>query len=259
VDAKKLARLLVRVAAGEAEVWREVRVPSVAEEAARQASRDRTDLVAARTRLTNQMGSWLALWGVRLPRARGAAWWTAVRQPDGAALPAEVQARLARAEARLAVVDEQLATIAAAQRAAARSAAPDSPLGRLVQLKGVAATSAAVLLEEGLVWRGFRNRRQVGGMLGFAPTPFASGERVQEQGISRAGNARLQAVAIQLAWSWVLWQRSSALTQWFERRFAEGGKRQRRIGIVAVARRLLIALWRYATTGVVPAGAILKA
>ena len=95
------------------------------------------------------------------------------------------------------------------------TAAPASPLGQLVQLKGVATTSASVLLDEGLVWRAFRNRRQVGGLLGFAPTPYTSGESAQEQGISRAGNKRLQAISIQLAWNWVRWQPHSALTQWY--------------------------------------------
>jgi transposase len=125
-------------------------------------------------------------------------------------------------------------------------------------LKGVATTSTSVLLDEGLEWRAFRNRREVGGLLGFAPTPFQSGDVAHEQGISRAGNDRLQATSLQLAWSWVRWQPLSPLTQWFHERWAGGGKRARKIGIVAVARKLLIALWRYATTGVVPVGAILK-
>ena len=137
------------------------------------------------------------------------------------------------------------------------AAAPTSALRQLVQLKGVATTSASVLLEEGLVWRAFRNRRQIGGILGFAPTPYDSGDATREQGISRAGNARLQSVSIQLAWNWVRWQPESALTRWYQANFGTG-KRARRIGIVAVARKLVIALWRYVTQGLVPAGALLK-
>jgi transposase len=121
----------------------------------------------------------------------------------------------------------------------------------------VATTGASVLLDEGLLWREFTNRRQIGGLLGFAPTPYASGELAQEQGISGAGNRRLQAVSIQLAWNWVRWQPGSAFTQWYRGRFGTG-KRARRIGIVALARKLLIALWRYAAHGVVPAGAVLQ-
>ena len=128
-------------------------------------------------------------------------------------------------------------------------------LRRMVQLKGVRATG---LLEEGLVWRAFHNRREVGGYLGFRPMPFRSGQLARDQGIDRAGNMRLRGLALQLAWSWVRWQPTSALTQWFQTNFGGRGKRARRIGIVAVARKLLIALWRCATTGEVPTGAIVK-
>jgi transposase len=257
LDALKLVTMLVRVWAGERRVWSEVRVPSVADEAARQVSRERTALTQDHTRLVNQMQGWLATWGATLPARRRGAWWTALRDWAGAALPASVQARLARAERRRAGLEAQIAELEAQQQGAVTTAAPSAALPQLVQLKGVATTSAAVLLDEGLVWRAFRNRRQIGGLLGFAPTPYDSGESTREQGISRAGNARLQAISIQLAWNWVRWQPQSALTQWYRTKFGHG-KRARRIGIVAVARKLVIALWRYVTTGVVPAGAIVK-
>ena len=250
--------MLVRACCGERDVWREVRVPLATDEAARQVSRERTDLTQEQTRLINQMRSWLVSWGCGLPSRRRGSWWTTVRDWAGGPLAADVQARIARAEARWAVLETQVAELDAQQAAATAAAAPDSPLGRLVHLKGVATTGASVLLDEGLVWRAFRNRRQIGGLLGFAPTPYESGESQHEQGISRAGNARLQAISIQLAWNWVRWQPSSALTRWWRQRFADGGKRLRRIGIVAVARKLVIALWRYATTGLVPTGAILN-
>ena len=258
IDAVKLVGRLVRAWYGDREGWREVRVPSVADEAARQVSRERTALTQEQTRLINQMRGWLATWGAALPGKRGGSWWTTVHDWAGAPLPAEVQARLARADARWAVLELQITALEARQQQATAAAPADSALGRLVQLKGVATTGASVLLDEGLVWRGFRNRREIGGLLGFAPTPYDSGESQHEQGISRAGNSRLQAVSIQLAWSWVRWQPLSALTRWYQQRFAGGGKRARLVGIVAVARKLVIALWRYATTGVVPAGAILK-
>jgi transposase len=257
LDALKLVRMLVRVCCGERGVWSEVRVPTVADEAARQVSRERTALTQDQTRLVNQMRGWLATWGTRLPARRRGAWWTTVCDWAGAPLPAEVQARLARAETRLQGIEAQIAALEAAQQTAVSAAAPVSALRQLVRLKGVATTSASVLLDEGLLWRAFRNRRQIGGLLGFAPTPYDSGDSQREQGISRAGNARLQAVSIQLAWNWVRWQPTSALTQWYQARFGTG-KRARRIGIVAVARKLVIALWRYVTTGVVPTGAIVK-
>jgi transposase len=257
LDALKLVGMLVRVCAGERRVWSEVRVPTVAVEAARQVSRERTGLTQEHTRLLNQMRGWLATWGATLPPRRQAAWWTTVRDWAGAALPAEVQARLARADMRLEGITAQVAELEATQQTAVTAAAPSSALRQLVQLKGVATTSASVLLDEGLVWRAFRNRRQIGGLLGFAPTPYDSGASQREQGISGAGNARLQAVSIQLAWNWVRWQPHSALTRWYQTHFGKG-KRARRIGIVAVARKLVIALWRYVTTGVVPTGAIVK-
>jgi transposase len=206
----------------------------------------------------NQLRSWLATYGAVLPTRRPGGWWLQVRDWAGAVLPAPVQARLERAHERLQIIEAQLTTLTQTQRAAVKAAAADSPLRRLIQVKGVAVTGASVLLDEGLVWRDFRNRRQVGGMLGFTPVPYQSGEQARDQGIDRAGNSRWRALSVQLAWRWVQWQPSSALTQWFQRRFGAAGPRARRIGIVALARKLVVALWRYVTTGIVPTGATLK-
>jgi transposase len=256
LDALKLVRMLARVCAGERGVWREVRVPPVAVEAARHVSRERTALVQEQTRLVNQLRGWLTTYGTTLPTRRADGWWTRVVDWAGQPVPDPVQERLARADARLRLIQEQLATLETQQQAAVTTAAPAMALTRLVRLKGVATTSASVLLDEGLVWRAFRNRREIGGLLGFAPVPYDSGDTQRSQGISRAGNERLQSISIQLAWNWVRWQPGSALTRWYRERFGTG-KRARRIGIVALARKLLIALWRYATTGQVPAGAVL--
>ena len=119
--------------------------------------------------------------------------------------------------------------------------------------------SAWLYAMEFFTWRGFRNRREVGALAGLTPTSRRSGARAQELGISKAGNRHIRAVAIELAWSWLRRQPTSALSQWYRRRFAAGGSRVRRIGIVALARKLLIALWRYLETGVLPEGALLKA
>ena len=257
LDALKLVRMLVRVCAGEAGVWREVRVPSAEAEAARHVSRERAALVQDHTRLINQMRGWLATWGAQLSRARAGTWWTQVRTWADAPLPRELQERLARAAERLALLETQIATLDRTQTAAIAAAAPTSAVKRLAQVRGVGVSGASVLVAEGLIWREFRNRREIGGFLGFAPTPFQSGEVTHDQGISRAGNPRLQAISVQLAWNWVRWQPESALTRWFHA-FATT-QRLRRVGIVALARKLLIALWRYSTTGVVPTGAVLKA
>ena len=258
LDALKLVAMLLRVCGGERGVWHEVRVPSVAEEAARQVSRERTQLVQDATRIINQMRSVLATVGTHLPQPRPGAWWTTVCDWSGVALPAAVQQRLAHAHARLALLEQQIAELDALQRARVATAAPAVGLGRLVALKGIAATSASVLIDEGLVWRAFHNRRELGGLLGFRPVPHQSGDSARDVGIDRAGNKRWRSVMIQLAWGWLHWQPSSALAQWYTRRFATGGARARRVGIVALARKLLIALWRCATTGIVPDGAIVK-
>jgi transposase len=259
LDARKLVQMLVRVCLGERDAWREVTVPSAAIEAARQVSRERTQLTQDRTRVLNQIRSWLTTCGVPLPRRRASTWWTQVRDWAGLPLAGELQTRIARAEERLALIERQLQTLSAVQHAAMRAAPTDSALRALVRVKGIAVTGASVLLEEGLVWRAFRNRRQVGGLLGFGPVPYQSGEQTRTLGIDRAGNRRWRAISVQLAWNWVHWQPESALSRWYQRVFGDRGARARRLGIVALARKLLIALWRYATTGDIPAGAVLKA
>lgn len=257
IDALKLVTMLVRVCLGEPGVWRAVRVPTRETEAARHVSRERQALTEERTRLINQIRSWLATMGAALPRRQPDGWWATVRDGAGAALPATVQGRIARAWQRIGLLTEHLEILDAQQAAAIKAAPAETAAQRLVQLKGIAVTSASVLLDEGLIWRQFENRRQIGGLLGFAPTPYASGETTREQGISRAGNDRLQSVMVQLAWSWVQWQKTSALTQWYQARFGTGA-RARKVGIVALARKLLIALWRWATQGILPTGAVLK-
>lgn len=258
LDAFKLVAMLVRVCHGERGGWREVTVPTAEAEATRHGSRERVRLVQDRTALRNQVRSWLVTGGTAMPRDAHGAWWMTVRDWADQPLSAPLQGRIARAAARLALLDAQIAELEAAQVARVATAPAGSPAQRLVALKGVATTSATTLLDEGLVWRAFRNRREIGALLGFSPTPFASGAVQHEQGISRAGNARLQSTMIQLAWQWVRWQPWSPLTQWFHAHFGPG-RRPRKVGIVAVARKLLIALWRWTTQGIVPAGALLKA
>jgi transposase len=164
LDALKLVRMLARVCAGERGVWREVRVPSGSVEAARHVSRERTALVQEQTRLVNQMRGWLTTWGTTLPTRRGDGWWTRLVDWSGQPVPGPVQDRLARADARLRLIQAQLATLETQQQAAVMTAAPEMAVTRLVRLKGVATTSASVLLDEGLMWRAFRNRREIGGL-----------------------------------------------------------------------------------------------
>jgi transposase len=126
-------------------------------------------------------------------------------------------------------------------------------------LRAIGRNSAWVLVMEFFGWRGFRNRRELASLAGLTGTPYASGDRQREQGISKSGNRRIRAMLIEIAWLWLRYQPDSKLSRWFRERFASGGSRMRRVGIVALARRLLIALWRYLEEGLVPEGAALKA
>ncbi len=129
---------------------------------------------------------------------------------------------------------------------------------QLMRLKGIGIHGAWLVVMEFFGWRACKNRREVGGLAGFTPTPYQSGESTREQGITKAGNRHVRWMTTELAWSWLRFQPESALSVWFRERFGSGGKRLRRIGIVAVARKVLIALWRFLETGVVPEGAVLK-
>jgi len=129
---------------------------------------------------------------------------------------------------------------------------------QLSRLRAIGTCSAWVLAKELFDWRHFDNRRQLAASLGLTPTPYASGDRAREQGISKAGNKRVRWLLVELSWRWLRLQPDSELTGWFNRRFAAGSKRTRRIGIVALARRLAVALWRYVQNGEIPAGAALK-
>src|SRR5262250_363418 len=154
----------------------------------------------------------------------------------------------------------QIAAVEAERRAQlqASTEAQIDQVRQLMQLKGIGINGAWLLVMEFFGWRAFKNRREVGGLAGFTPTPYQSGESMREQGITKSGNRHVRWMTTELAWSWLRFQPDSALSVWFRERFGSGGKRLRRIGIVAVARKLLIALWRFLETGVIPAGAVLK-
>jgi transposase len=187
-----------------------------------------------------------------------------LRDWHGAPLPAGLTARLAREWARLRALRREVRALEAERACilASPGAAADPTLrivARLRALKGVGDVSAWLYATEFFGWRAFRNRRQVAGAAGLTPTTQASGDTEHELGISKAGNTMVRALAIELAWSWVRRQPNSSLSRWYRARFAAGNPRQRRIGIVAVARKLLVALWRYLETGLLPEGAALKA
>lgn len=263
LDASALVGKLVRYIQGERPVWSVVHVPEVADEDRRHMHRELFVLTGERTRQVNRVKGLLALHGVAPLSARGLpARLPEVRAWDGAPLPPAAAARLEREWARLTFVRRELRELLAERRTLLASAAASDPVvpivRRLLVLRGIGEVSAWLYAAEFFAWRRFRNRREVGALAGLCATRRSSGDLEQEYGISKAGNVHIRALAIELAWSWLKRQPQSALSQWYRRRFASGGGRMRRIGIVALARKLLIALWRYVETGVIPAGAVLK-
>lgn len=171
--------------------------------------------------------------------------------------PELLRAEIERECERLALVRKQMSAIEGQQREQLKLT-QQPVVQQLSQLRAIGTCGAWVLTREIFGWRHFDNRRQLAASVGLAPTPHASGDSQREQGISKAGNKRVRWLLVELSWRWLRLQPDSELTQWFNRRFALGSKRTRRIGIVALARRLALALWRYVQHGEIPAGATLK-
>ena len=261
MDVEKLLAMLLRYAGGEQTVWRIVRVPSEADEQRRQLHRELFTLKQDRTRVTNRIAGLLATVGVRLNvDARFGARLDRLTQWNGQPVAEALRVRLAREWQKVELMTTQIHDLEGARRAMIRQSRDEAValVRQLLQLRGIGDNAAWLYVMEFFAWRGFRNRRQVGGSTGLVGTPYKSGALDHEQGISKAGNRRVRAMAVQIAWGWLTHQRQSALTQWYNRRFAHGGPGARKIGIVAVARRLVIDLWRYLDAGVLPEGAVLK-
>ena len=262
IDGDALLRMLWRHWSGEKQVWKIVRVPTVAVEDERQASRGASTLIEERTRYRNRIRSLLLLHGVRQVRIdhRLPERLPGMRDWAGELLPPGVQARVVESWRVLQAVEEEVAAHrrAARQRVRTGETIAAQSARKLVQLRGIAERSATVLGDE-LFTRDLRNRREVGALTGLVSAPYASGETRHDQGLMRSGLPGVRRVAVQLAWAWLRYQPESALSRWYERQFGRGSAALRRLGIVAVARRLMIALWRYVKYDVLPEGAALKA
>lgn len=260
VDAERLLELVVAWAEGRKR-GRIVRVPSEAEEDARQPERELATVKGARAAVMNRVTGLLMTQGVRVPSLGRRRLDVAARRTwEGTPLPPGLQGRVEREIAEFEALTARVITLEHARRTAiAAEATPAArqmaPLG---QLNGLGDNSVARFGTEFFAWRALTNGRQVGALAGLAPTPHQSGDLQRDQGISKAGNWRVRTMAIEIAWCWLRFQPGSALSQWYQRRFGHGSSRMRRIGIVALARKLLIALWRYLETGAVPDGAVLR-
>jgi transposase len=259
LDVNKLVSMLIRWHQGEKNVWSVVQVPSVADEDRRQLHRDLLELKAARTQHSNRIKGLLAGCGLSVPKIDDdfPTVLAALRTWDDQVVPLELQQRLLREQERWQFVDRQIKDLENARARKIRSSEeePVQKVRKLLNLRGIGVNSAWLYVMEFFGWRRIRNRKQLGSLAGLTPTPYQSGDSDHEQGISKAGNRRMRTMAVEIAWCWLHYQPQSALSEWYQKRFGSGNSRQRRIGIVALARKLLVALWRYLEADVVPAGA----
>ena len=263
IDGELMLRTLMAYLRGEPRVVRVVRVPSVEAEDARRASRERDRLVKEQTAHTNRIKALLRLLGVAVGNPRRRNWLSFLEQQrdwQGQPIPPHLLAEVKREHARLTMVREQIAALEQAQ--AAQACPIPAPMAErrssLQRLKALGPAFTATLVNE-LFYKDFRNRREVASYCGLTPSPWKSGGIDREQGISKAGNRRARNKAIELAWLWLRHQPDSALSRWFRTRTANAGKRAKRVAIVALARKLIVALWRYLTTGLIPEQATMKA
>jgi transposase len=263
LDTALLKRVFLGWLRGEPEHCHMAAIPTLADEDARRPTRERECLVGERTRIVNRIKAALARLGVRgfKPTWRKALeHLDALRTPEGTALPPNTRAELHRDMARLHVVTEQIQQIEAARSERLKQAGakgPNAMVRLLAQVVGVGLETADMLVHE-ILSRNLRDRRAVARYAGLTGAPDESGRRRREKGLAKAGNARVRRGMIQLAWRFLLHQKESALAQWYRARTAEARGSTRKTLIVALARKLLIALWRMVTTGEAPHGVVLR-
>ena len=265
IDAEMLLRSLMAWLRGEPRICSMVPIPSEADEEARRAHREREDLTRERRSIVNKIDGILATLGVKgykaLRRDRREQL-NCARQPGGDPIPQKARARIERLLDQLDLVLKLIDQVESARDAVLKKDAPADEAERMIRsltdLRSIGPDVATLLVREAFV-RQFRNRRALAGYVGLGGTPFSSGGSEREQGIGKDGNRRVRAAMVELAWMWLRWQPDSALSVWFRARVDAMGGRIRKIMIVALARKLLVALWRYVTDGVVPDGAKLKA
>lgn len=258
VDAAKLVSMLCRYHAGERKVWSVVNVPSVADEDHRQLHRGMKDLQRQKTECSNRIKGLLASQGLTAAvDAKFRQALAGLRDWAEQPVPAGMQLRLLQEYAVWESLHRQERDAANEQERQLREGQERhlEQMRRLMGVKAVGVRSAWILVMELFSWRGIKNGKELGSLVGLTPVPYDSGKSQREQGISKAGNRHVRSLMVELAWMWLRWQPGSALSQWYDRRFGAGNKRARKVGIVALARKLLIALWRLVEHGELPEGA----
>ncbi len=261
IDVRQLLNDLVRFDRGDDDVWRIARVPGEQDEDDRRPHREIQRLKKERTQHRSRILSLFATQGVQIKESL----MTLLKNLDGIRiwngelLPEQLKAEIEREHSRLKIVESQIAGIKAEQRKSVKEPANAkvSKIAKMQSLRGIGLDSSWLITMELCGWRTFNDRRGVGGSVGLGGTPYDSGEMEREQGISKTGNSRVRTRLIELGWLWLQYQPNSDITVWFNKRFRAGGKRARRVGIVAVARRLLIELWHFVEHDVEPRGAII--
>jgi transposase len=261
LDAAKLVNQLLRYISGESRAFKVVRVPTEEEEDRRHLHRELKTAKGERTAVTNRIKGLLATVGVRLKEIaelpqvleRQQLW-------NGNPLPQWLKARVERDWQEREQLEQRIAGLEKQRRELLRKGTDSGSecARKLHRLCGMGPNASWLYALEFFAWRQFKNRRQIGGLSGLAPTPSQSGAERREQGISKAGNRWMRSLAIEIAWGWLRYQPESQLSTWYQARYGSGSPRQRKIGIVALARKLLIELWKYLQTGTPPAGAVLK-
>jgi transposase len=261
IDGEALLRVLMAYKRGEPRVCSMLRVPAPDEEDRRRIGRERKILTAERISHVNRIKGLLFSQGISdyepLPRDRRQRL-EALRTGDGCALAPQMKAQIERELDRLELVLAQIRSVEKARDAQAQQSSPEpAPINMLLGIRGIGAEFADVLWSECL-FRHFDNRRQVASYAGLAPTPWQSGSISREQGVSKAGNPRLRTTLIQLSWLWLQHQPTSELSRWFKDRVLRNGVRTKKSAIVAMARKLLVALWKYVSFGVLIEGAVMS-
>jgi transposase len=260
LDGEQLLRMLIRWHLGETHVWSVVHVPSPEEEDGRQLSRELEGLRQEQTAHVNRIKGLLCGCGLTVDVTRNFPLeLKRLRMWNAEPVPPELRGRLLREFERMQQLNRQIRHLEK-QRAKRIREHDQDPQVRMVrqllELKGIGVNSSWLYVKEVFGWRKIRNRRELASLVGLTPTPYNSGSQERDQGISKAGNRRVRVMAIEIAWGWLRFQPNSDLSRWYRRRFGRGSKRQRKIGIVALARKLLVALWKYLQTGIPPTGAV---